>query len=161
MAITTFPSSRVPDRRTAGREMVGRLLEERQRMLVLFCRAAGLEPYPDGRRDDRGVPQVLQEFCQVLVDYVAAAHFSLYERIVNGTERRQRVIDLARELYARIEQCTESAIVFNDKYDCADQCQELTQLHADLCELGEALATRIELEDRLIEGLLGPRSSPA
>ena len=155
--MTTATGSPVesPERRSTGREAVGRLLLERRDMLVLFCRVAGLDPFPRNTK----VQEVLQEFCQVLVDYVAAAHFSLYERIVNGTERRAAVVALARDLYPQIEMCTETAIVFNDKYDCADQCQDIAHLHTDLSELGEALATRIELEDRLIAALAGGRKA--
>ena len=137
------------DRRTSSRETMRRLLLERRDMLVLFCRVAGLDPFPRNPK----VQEVLQEFCQVLVDYVAAAHFSLYERIINGTERRQAVLTLAHDLYPRIEVCTETAIVFNDKYDCSDECHDIVHLHTDLSELGEALAVRIELEDRLIEAM--------
>lgn len=142
------------DRRAAGRGVIDRLLSERRDMLVLFCRVAGLDPFPHQEK----VQHVLQEFCQVLVDYVAAAHFSLYERIINGTERRQAVVAMANSLYPRIEACTETAIVFNDKYDCSDQCQSIVHLQDDLSELGEALATRIELEDSLIEAMIGHRA---
>jgi len=151
MTTAVAPSTSRRDRRTTGRETIGRLLLERREMLILFCRVAGLDPFPHNPK----VQEVLQEFCQVLVDYVAAAHFSLYERIINGEERRQAVIVLAHDLYQRIEACTETAIVFNDKYDCADQCQDVTHLNADLSELGEALATRVELEDRLIKEIIG------
>ncbi len=152
--VTVSPTESL-ERRSTSREAVGRLLLERRDMLVLFCRVAGLDPFPHNAK----VQEVLQEFCQVLVDYVAAAHFSLYERIVNGTERRTAVVALAHDLYPQIEMCTETAIVFNDKYDCADQCQDIAHLHADLSELGEALATRIELEDRLIAALTGGRKA--
>ncbi len=138
------------DRRGQGRAMIGRMLEERREMLVLFCRVAGLEPF--GAEGD--ARRTLQEFCQVLIDYISAAHFSLYERIINGSERRQVVLALAGQLYAQIESCTEMAIVFNDKYDCADHCEHLDRLGGDLSTLGEALALRIELEDRLIATML-------
>lgn len=140
----------IPDRRSGSRSMVTRLLRERRDMLVLFCRVAGLDPFPRGEQPK----QVLQEFCQILVDYVAAAHFSLYERIINGTERRQALVHLAHTLYPRIEACTETAIIFNDKYDCGDRCADLSALPDDLSELGETLALRIELEDQLIGHIL-------
>ncbi len=155
MTTATVSPVESPERRSAGREAIGRLLLERREMLVLFCRVAGLDPFPHNTQ----VQKVLQEFCQVLVDYVAAAHFSLYERIVNGTERRAAVVALAHDLYPEIEVCTETAIVFNDKYDCADQCQDISHLHTDLSELGEALATRVELEDRLMAALMGGRKA--
>ncbi|MDA8389177.1 MAG: Rsd/AlgQ family anti-sigma factor [Gammaproteobacteria bacterium] len=144
----------VLDRRAQGRAMIGRMLEERRQMLVLFCRVAGLEPFTGGGDARR----TLQEFCQVLIDYISAAHFSLYERIINGSERRQAVLALAGELYGQIESCTETAIVFNDKYDCADHCEQIDRLAGDLSVLGEALARRIELEDRLIATMLTIRA---
>lgn len=155
MTMSTISTTVAPDRRAAGREMVRRLLQERREMLVLFCRVAGLDPFS---HDCPGA-HLLPEFCQVLVDYMAAAHFSLYRRIVDGTERRQAVLGLAADLYPRIEASTESAILFNDKYDCVAESGDLVNLHKDLSELGEALATRVELEDRLIAEMLRPRRS--
>ncbi len=143
----------VPDRRAQGRAMIGRMLEERQEMLVLFCRVAGLEPFATDGGDG---PRTLQGFCQVLIDYISAAHFSLYARIIDGSERRHGVLALAAELYGQIERCTETAIVFNDKYDRAQETEALDRLAGDLSALGEALACRIELEDRLIGALLTP-----
>ena len=137
------------ERRTGTRELVGKLMAERAEMLTLFCRCAGLEPY----QDDAPVTKVLQEFCQVLVDYIAAGHFALYDRVLNGTERRQAVVELAEALYPRIAATTEAAVAFNDKYDCGEDCRDLEALMADLSRLGEELAARIELEDRLIQAL--------
>jgi len=154
MVRATMDQTAVPDRRVVGRETIQRLLLERRQMLVLFCRAAGLDPYPH----EEGAQEVLPEFCRVLIDYVAAAHFSLYRRIVDGVERRQALIALADELYPQIEACTETALVFNDKYDAADHAYDGVELSADLSELGEALAKRIELEDRLIDVMIVPRA---
>lgn len=141
----------VADRRTLGRGMIERLLAERREMLVLFCRVAGLDPFAGGAIGD----DVLPAFCQILVDYMASAHFSLYQRLVDGRERRQAVVALGDEIYGRIEACTETAIGFNDKYARLDDRGAAADLHADLSALGEALATRIELEDRLIAALAG------
>ncbi len=146
MDMATETETRIPDRRTQGRKMIQRLLSERRDMLVLFCRVAGLGPFSDRKTHT----ELLQAFCQILVDYVSAAHFSLYQRIVEGHERRLDVLALADEIYGRIEACTETAIWFNDKYDRLREEAVATDLHADLSVLGEALATRIELEDRLI-----------
>lgn len=151
MTTATATEARIPDRRGSGREMIQHLLSERRDMLVLFCRVAGLDPFADRKAQ----ADVLQAFCQILVDYMAAAHFSLYQRIVEGTERRRGVLALAGEIYGRIEACTQTAIWFNDKYDRLRDAAFEADLHADLSVLGEALATRIELEDRLIAALRG------
>ena len=145
----TMSEPRKTDRRGGTQEMVQKLLDERQEMLSMFCRVAGLEPF-------KGSPpsaDVLQEFCQVLVDYSAFGHFEIYERIVAGRERRAQVVEVAREVYPRIAEASEVAVEFNDKYDASDHLLDLHQLDRDLGRLGEEIAVRIEMEDRIIQAL--------
>ncbi len=142
------------ERRSGTKNVVDKLTAERAEMLGLFCRVAGLEPFKDEAQ--KHSPKVLQEFCQVLVDYIAAGHFSLYERIINGAERRRDTAKLAQELYPRIAETTEAALAFNDQYDTEEQRDEAPDLEQDLSRLGEQLALRIELEDQLLKALLSP-----
>lgn len=137
------------DRRERTHELVRKLLRERQEMLTMFCRVAGLEPFTDKKPS----VNVLQEFCQVLVDYSAFGHFEIYERIVSGRERRARVVEVAREVYPRIAEASEVAVEFNDKYDASDHSLDLHELDQDLSRLGEELAVRIEMEDRIVQAL--------
>jgi len=97
--------------------------------------------------------ELLNEFCQVLVDYIAAGHFGLYERIVEGTERRRSVADLAVKLYPRIEETTQAALAFNEKYDADREDIDMSRLHEELSMLGEELTNRIEYEDQIIKKL--------
>lgn len=143
------------ERRTASQDMVQKLVTERTEMLSLYCQLAGLESFGSGRNSrNKPAQEVLQKFCQVLVDYIAAGHFSLYERIINGKERRQQVSTLAENLYPQIANATETALDFNDKYDCGDHCEITMAFSDDLSTLGEKLAQRIELEDKLINHLV-------
>jgi regulator of sigma D len=137
------------DRRAGSRETVHKLLTERTEMFVLYCRLAGLAPYQEKPRN--GVHQLLQEFCQVLVDYIAAGHFSLYERIISGNERRKEISNLASQIYPRIAETTEAALAFNDRYDTDELFELSASFHDELSQLGEQLATRIELEDKLLK----------
>ena len=148
---STPSTAKTPERRTGSQDLVKKLVSERTEMLSLYCQLAGLEPYGNGK-SARGkqVQELLQKFCQVLVDYIAAGHFSLYERIVNGTERRQPIAGLAEKLYPRIATTTEAALDFNDRYDCGDHCEIGLSFSDELSRLGEELAARIEIEDKLI-----------
>jgi regulator of sigma D len=141
----------VTERRVKTREVVEKLIKERQEMLVLYCEVAGLEPY----NSSEPVTGRLQKFCQVMVDYIALGHFEVYERITKGTERRRSVTELAAAVYPFIEKATQKAVDFNDRYASEDQCTTLESLADDLSKLGEDLALRIEYEDRLIAGLIG------
>lgn len=133
-------------------DLIGKLLAERQEILVLLNRLAGLKSY-DHEVVAEAQP-LLQRFCQVLVDYVALGHFEVYqcfEDHVGDTAHCRLIKRLARELYPRIHETTRVAIDFNDRYDSQEQAWGV--LCEDLSRLGEQLATRIELEDRLITAI--------
>lgn len=148
--MTGTMTSSAKERRSQSGDLVAKLVTERTEMLATYCRLAGIEPYTPEQRTQK----LLQEFCQILVDYVAAGHFALYERIVEGKERRQEVSRIAAENYPRIAITTDAALDFNDKYDCEDHCTALDDLSTDLSNLGEELAVRIELEDKLLDAML-------
>jgi len=139
------------ERRSGTRTLIDKMLTERQRMLVLFERVAGVEPYADETPND----ELLQEFSQILVDYIASGHFGLYERIAEGKERRRGIVKLAEELYPRIAHTTQAAIEFNDVYEKANGKGIGGNLSPMLSKLGEELAVRIDLEDQLISEMIG------
>jgi len=136
------------ERRTRTRDMVDKLLVERQEMLTMFCQVAGLEPYAPGETDTRK----LHRFCQVLMDYMAFGHFEILERITRGDEKRSSVMKVAEGVYDKLLEATEYAVAFNDKYDSQTQ-DEFGQLEHELSILGEELAVRIEMEDRLVAAM--------
>lgn len=139
------------ERRSGTRSLIDKMLTERQRMLVLFERLAGVEPYADEIPND----DLLQEFSQILVDYIASGHFGLYERIAEGKERRRAIVNLADKLYPRIANTTQIAVEFNDEYEKSNGTRISDNLTNMLSKLGEELAVRIELEDQLISEMLG------
>lgn len=138
------------ERRSGTRTLIDKMLTERQRMLVLFERVAGVEPYADEMPNN----DLLQEFSQILVDYIASGHFGLYERISEGKERRRGIVKLADELYPRIANTTQAAIEFNDVYEKANGDSIGENLSNMLSKLGEEIAVRIELEDQLISEMI-------
>ena len=131
-------------------ETIEKMLSERQEVLVTYCRLAGLQPYSP--TEDAGL---LQRFCELLIDYSAFCHFEIYERLIDGREQREQVVEAARDAYPRIAEATEVAVEFNDKYDAADHTLVLDQLERDLGKVGEELAVRIEMEDRIVAALRG------
>ncbi len=149
----TTSQEKSAERRARSRELTQKLVAERIEMLVLFCRLAGIESYSS---EIRPVRELLEEFCQILVDYISAGHFALYERIIDGTERRRDVASLAEQLYPAIARTTDAALDFNDRYDRDDHRPMLENLPQELSHLGEQIAVRIELEDRLIAALARP-----
>ncbi len=136
------------ERRSGTLDVIDKMLHERQEMLVLYCEVAGLEPFSHEATED-----TLRRFCDVLVDYAAFCHFEIYERIVSGRERRARVIEVAEEVYPRIAEASDFAVAFSDRYDGETQPLKTDTLSHDLSLLGEELAIRVEMEDRIIAAL--------
>ena len=145
----TDSENRSEERRAGTQRVITKMLDERQEMLVLFAKVAGLEPYAGSKASTVD----LKEFCQILVDYVATAHFGVYERIAEGKERRRKVLDVAEALYPRIKAITDEVVTFNDRYEGVDGDALPDGLHDDLSSLGERIAQRIELEDQLLAAM--------
>ncbi len=90
----------------------------------------------------------------MLVDYVSAGHFEIYEQLMQEARAfgDKRGLDLAKQIYPRIEVITQAALAFNDHCDNGDS-RDSKSLHAELEHLGGLLHERFELEDCLIEVL--------
>ena len=141
------------DRRQRVMHTIEELLEERQQVYVGYCTLAGVSSV-DGRSEERHEvkPAELQSFCQILVDYTALGHFEVYQRIIEGKERRSAVQKIAKEVYPAIAETTDHLVDFNDKYDGLDE-EDFSQLADDLSKIGEVLAVRGELEDRVLAAM--------
>jgi regulator of sigma D len=132
-------------------KLVEAMLDERKEMLILLWDLSKLEPF----KATDTLRNTLEKYLGVLVDYIAAGHFGLYERIAERTERRKPVVETAREIYPRIAASTDVAVEFSEKYEDADDATLESSLAMDLSTLAEEVTSRIELEDRLIIAMLG------
>ncbi|MBL8258762.1 MAG: Rsd/AlgQ family anti-sigma factor [Candidatus Competibacteraceae bacterium] len=139
-------------------DLVTKLLAARQNSLVLFHKLVALKPFP--RIDP--VQHLLRRFRQALVDYLALGPFEVYEALeeqpVDSPYRPAR--ELARQLYARIARTTQAALDFHDRFD-GDLSGSLAELDEELSRLGEQLAARIALEDRIVAAIRNGGSSRA
>ncbi len=94
----------------------------------------------------------LSLFCQTLVDYVSAGHFEVYNELISeAREFNDGSAITGIDLCSAIDDSTDMALEFNDKYISDTACRKLlAALPKDLVELGNALNLRFELEDNLI-----------
>ena len=139
------------ERRRRMQCAIDQLIEQRREVLVAYCELAGRERFD--------APQVvhprLRRLCQLIIDYTALGHFEIYERIIEGRERREQVRDTALRVYPALAETTDVLVDFNDKYDVLDERDTMEQLGQDLSLLGETFAVRIELEDEILAAV-GP-----
>ncbi len=133
------------ERRQFNQHLVTELQEERHQVWSLYCKVAEQKPFSSFSKTQ----SLLTRFSQLLIDYVSLGHFGVYERLLSGTERRDGVLTTAKNLYPQFSQTTEFVIFFNDKYDDNKHKLNVNELEADLSILGEQLAKRIDIEDKL------------
>ncbi len=145
------------NRRTRQTHTINTLLQDRQQVLVTMCELAELE---SGNATGIVIDN-LRHFNQRLVDYTALGHFEIYERIIDGKERRGNIKKVADRVYPTISDTTQVFVDFNDKYDGADDPESLTDLYRDLSTIGEAMAERIESEDMLLREISDNLESPS
>jgi regulator of sigma D len=146
------------NRRTRQSQTINSLLQERQQVLVSMCELAELE--------SREVPaetvlRNLRSFNQQLVDYTALGHFEIYERIIDGKERRGNIKKIADRVYPLISKTTQLFVDYNDKYEGTAEAESLADLYRDLSMIGEAMAERIESEDMLLREISDNLESPS
>ncbi len=146
------------NRRTRQTHTINNLLQERQQVLVSMCELAELE---SGDVPPDTVIHNLRGFNQQLVDYTALGHFEIYERIIDGKERRGNIKVVADRVYPSISDTTQVFVEFNDKYDGVDEPESLGDLYSDLSSIGEAMADRIESEDMLLREISDSLESPS
>jgi len=150
LIVTT--SEATVERRSQSHRAIQKLVDHRTQMLSLYGELAAHRPYT-GDGNFEYINNLVQRFCQALIDYTADAHFRLYRFVDNNKERRATVSNVAEKVYPYIEESTQLILDFNDKYDSDDKQKDLSSLERDLSLLGEKLADRIEQEDRLVDVL--------
>ncbi len=135
------------ERRQNNQNLVLQLQKERQQVWSLYCKVAELKPFSSTSETQL----LLTKFSQLLIDYVSLGHFGLFDRVISGNERRESVLSAAKNLYPEFSKTTEDVIAFNDQYDDNLNTLKVDSLEADLSSLGESLAKRVDLEDKLCQ----------
>ncbi|MFI2811222.1 MULTISPECIES: sigma D regulator [Microbulbifer] len=130
-------------------DIIDRWLHARQALLVRFCSLSENREVRDG---DARTEEAVRELCQLLMDYVSAGHFEVYEQLIleGKAFNDEAGLEKSRELYTKIDATTDIAVDFNDKYLETD---DLDSLPKDLSLLGEALESRFRSEDEMISVL--------
>lgn len=146
------------DRRSRTTKEIKQLIAERNNVLSQYYNLTN-HIKNVAAEDIESLKELLQEFCQDMIDYIATGHFEIYRRIEDGNERRHEILELSDEVYHKIINTTKIAISFNDLYDLSNEfnAEILRTFPNQLSELGENLAIRIELEDKFINTLLSPK----
>lgn len=128
--------------------LVQRWLQERQALIVQMMalsdeqrRAADAAPLADR----------VAAFCEILMDYVSAGHFEIYDELLAEAEKRDsRLLADGQSLFQRLQPTTDAVIRFNDIYEDPRDTEALAWLSHELSILGPELENRFAIEDRML-----------
>ena len=128
-------------------------LQQRQELIIEFCTISGVHDVDS--QESFNSDNHLRHFCELMVDYISAGHFEVYDHLIQEAEELNdgKGMEVARHLYPKISQTTEHVLSFNDRFDAYQSGEAGLNLAADLSKLGETLVVRFELEDQLLENL--------
>lgn len=128
-------------------QLIDRWLRARHELVLAF---ASLH---DAAQAGQSSKADVQSFCQILMDYLSAGHFEVFEQLNSEAKAfgDSRGLELAERIYPRLNELTGAALEFNDRCDRGD-CNG-AELSCELTRIGQCLHERFELEDCLIEVL--------
>lgn len=129
-------------------------LDQRQELIVEFCTISGVHEF--GSHSNQDPQSGLQHFCELMVDYISAGHFEVYDHLIQEAEEfgDGSALELAKKLYPHISMTTEKVLAFNDNLiQLTDETNSDRNLARELSVIGETLVSRFELEDQLVEQL--------
>jgi len=114
---------------------------------VKYCELTEVTDFSD---PENNYDAELQQFCEIMVDYVSVGHFEVFEQITKEAEifGNDQGLDKSPKLIDKIQTTTELILDFNDKYITA---KDLDALIIDLAALGETFVQRFADEDVLID----------
>nr|WP_318385160.1 sigma D regulator [uncultured Enterobacter sp.] len=129
-------------------KLVDHWLHVRKHLLVTYYNLVGMKPGKESfsELDEKA----LDDFCHSLVDYLSAGHFNIYERIIREMEGTSPLL-AATQLYPLLEANTQQIMDFYDSsLENAIDDENCIAFQQALSGIGEALAQRFTLEDKLI-----------
>ena len=123
-------------------------LDERQQLIVLLCSLQGVR----GLGSQQPRHKQLQQFCQLLMDYISAGYFEVYRELVNEARHFQRENPaLTHHILRQLDSSTDAALAFNADFENQPNNNELkAQLPQRMSQLMQTLEERFALEDQLI-----------
>ncbi|MCP3850302.1 MAG: sigma D regulator [Gammaproteobacteria bacterium] len=148
--VNTGANETIKERRTQSRKIIESLISSRTETLAQYKDVMSYQPF---EMNDT-LQEVLEDFCESMVDYSAKAHFNLYNYLDENKERRQSVLKIADSVYPELVDNTQKILDFHDIYNSDVPSMNCGKLESCLSSVGELLADRINLEDDVIAALI-------
>ena len=125
------------ERVRGSNKLVDRWLHVRKHLLVAYYNLVGIKPGKESYM--RLNEKALDDFCQSLVDYLSAGHFSIYERILHKLEGNGQLARAAK-IWPQLEANTQQIMDYYDSsLETAIDHDNYLEFQQVLSDIGEAL----------------------
>ncbi|MFK5985444.1 MAG: Rsd/AlgQ family anti-sigma factor [Pseudomonadota bacterium] len=126
------------------------LLKSRDNTLSLYKQVMSYQPFAENPL----LREVLEDLCEQLVDYSGKVHFALLNNIEGNFAEKPEILDIANNISRLLVENTQKILDFQDAYNGDVETTDIEQLTNKLSQVGEIIANRITLEDKLIDAIL-------
>lgn len=127
-------------------DMISKWLQERQECIVTLHHLCSYRPFTPAKT--ACILPILNEFCELLMDYVSRGHFEMYEKLQTIIEQQdERTDGMPLNWLTALLSTTSTCLDFNDKYELTTHYGEL---ESDLSNLALQIAQRLDIEDKMI-----------
>ncbi|MFK5892012.1 MAG: Rsd/AlgQ family anti-sigma factor [Pseudomonadota bacterium] len=135
---------------TVFHEAAKSLLKSRNNTLSLYKQVMSYQPFEDSVL----LSEVLEDFCEQLVDYSGKVHFALLNNIEENFADNPDILIIANDISRVLVENTQKILDFQDAYNADVEKTDINQLSNKLSQVGEIIANRIIAEDKLINAIL-------
>lgn len=128
--------------------LVKHWLQDRQTLIAMMM---AIKEEQGAKTGCSVLAQHVQSLCEVMMDYVSAGHFEIYDELMAEAEQRgSRHLAEGLALYPHLQVTTDVVLRFNDLHDGSAEADIIERLPMELVELLPALEQRFEIEDKMI-----------
>lgn len=132
------------------KDAVKSLIKLRNNTLSLYQQLMSFQPFTETPE----LREILEDFCEQLVDYSGKVHFTLLSNIEQNFSQQDDILQLAEELSQRLVENTQCLLDFQDEYNNDVEKTDIAHLTDKLGKVGECIANRITYEDKLMNAIL-------
>jgi len=138
------------DKQEHFRQTAKSLIESRNQALALYKDVMSYQPFDDSST----FREILEDLCEILVDYSGKVHFNLLNNIQEEIELDDEILTITADISRHLVDNTQKILDFHDLYNSDVKETQMEKLSQCLNDLGEIIADRIALEDKLISIIL-------
>jgi|GEM_PF-2943618 len=138
------------DKQEHFRQTAKSLIESRTQALALYNDVMSYQPFDDSST----FREILEDLCELLVDYSGKVHFNLLNNIQDEYDLDESILSITADISTQLVDNTQRILDFHDLYNSDVQESHMEKLSQSLSDLGEIIADRIALEDKVISIIL-------